>query len=491
MSAWTSAVRLRSNKHFSPGIEPLSGSEFSGAQGAFDLQRTRAVSGAGGTASQGTLTASQIAPWAPASGEIKNISLNTRTALDPGNDPLVNPNYPGFAPWAPQTPVGTQWLHMTDFCGAVLADGIGYHGTYMMYGGAGHSCQNPLFWVGFDLSDLTWKQIGNSPLPSDALSQSPNGDDLSMYPSDQFDSTWGDWFGNYSGWPTGFDQPGYNPPEGGHTRNSFVVRPASAAGNTSGQIITAWSLTGKNQGNSTSKGSFVWDCDTMLPSRTANLRPAAGSAVGGLAYFENLDAVVGFNFVATAFASNVDVLDCSTMTWSRRTGVGSAPNTFFDSTVFAYGDTLILINHFLTEQTPPFAAYSLNAAAIKAGTSASWATVTVTATTTWPIYSGNGLSGTVAFALCPENGKYYCVNRTHGNDKMWRLTLSGSHPSITATLDELTMTTGNLEARNALGSATRSYDYSRLHWSTWGRCFIWTGDYISGSVQALRPPDIS
>lgn len=422
------------------------------------------------------------APWAPASGEIKNISLNTRDSIDPKNDPLANPSYPGTPPWEAG---GYAWNTMTAFCGAVLATDIGLRGTYMQYGGAGHSAVNANHWIGFDLVTQLWARVGKRPLPSNSLSLGVSG-----YPAAQFNQTWGEWQGNYSGWPSGFAQSGYNPPEGSHTRNSFIYRPAEKAGNDGGEIVIAWQPTGMQSGTGI-KGGHVWDADTELFSRHANERPAHGSDCGGMVYFEDLDTMIGLNMVSSAPPVSVDVFDCATKTWTRRTTTNVPSVAHFDSTSFEHAGYYILCDHETSVLTPPMRFYAISAAALISGSGMAWSNqLTVTATTTWPTVA-SGLSSTVAWALCPENGKFYAVNRAHGSTKMWRLTPPSNPITGTWVVDELTMTVGTLEGRTQGGSSSNSFDYSRLIWSTYARAFIWTGDYVLGAVQALRPPDIA
>ena len=432
------------------------------------------------------------APWAPAAGTIANISTNTRDDIDPRYDPSANPNYPAAPPWESGP---SYWLGRAAYCGAVLADELGDCGTYMQYGGAGHATVNACFWVGFDLSDRTWKRIGNRPLPSDGLFGLIGTDTTTLHPATQIDPTWGDWQGNSTAWGA-FAQGGWNPPEGGHTRNSFFVRPAAKAGNAHGQVVTCWQPTGANSGTNI-KGSFVWDADTKLFSRTANLRPDWGSACGGVGYFESLDIAVACNYQSNADATSIDWLDCSTMTWGTRTTTANGARIGVDSTNIVHeqgsAKLWIVCRHFTSAPvTPPFDLYAIDAQKIKDGTAQSWTTLTVSAAS-WPI-ADDGFSGTVQWSRCPIDGCYYAVNRQHGSNKLWKLTppagtTAASQLSGTWTITEQTLT-GTLDGRNSLGAGAAVHDYSRLRWSRWANAFLWTPNYTAGSVQAIRPQGV-
>jgi len=427
-----------------------------------------------------------VPSWAPAPGEIKAISLNTRADVDPRNDALANPSYPSAAAWeyAP-------WSSMTDFAGAVLAEGVGSHGTYMQYGAAGHSAVSAPFWIGFDLSDRLWKRIGNRPLPSDGLriprnlSQSAFGTIQTYYPVEQFDATWGDWKGNYSGWPAGFAQPGYNPPEAGHTRNTFFYRPPAKAGNTGGQIVTAWQPTGVNTGTGI-RGGFVWDADTALWSRHSNLRPTYGHNGFGTVYFPSLDVAIAHLTESSGYLSTIYMLDCATMTWATRAVNASPSNPYvtYGSSAFAHGNLLIVANNALTAETPPMTLHAIDASAVKNGSGATWVDLIVSAAS-YPV-AANGTTYTVSWALCPENGCYYAVNRQHGSNKLWKLTPPANPLAGVWVITEETMT-GTLDARLSSGASGASFDYGRLIWSSYIRAFLWSPDYVSGAMQAIRP----
>lgn len=435
-----------------------------------------------------------VAPWAPVSGTIANISLNTRVDINPANDPLANPNYPLDAPWED---AGYGWHTVAAYCGAVMAEDIGSKGTYLQYGGAGHAAVNATFMFGFDLDDRLWKRIQKRPLPTDSLglAAADQANFGSYYSVDQLDSTWGNWKGDYSGWGS-FAQPGYNPPVGGHTRNSWVYRPASAVGNTSGQVITAWHDTGRLSGTG-SRGSHIWDADTGNWSHTTNLRPNAGSSVGGIRYFPHLDAVIGMNLESSSSGYQfLDVLDCSTMTWSRRT-LTNGIDCYVDATCFACDDLYVFVSN-VADPGTPMLFYGIEASKIKDGISAGWTPLNISAAS-YPLSGTTDIylefTKNVQWEQCPIDGNFYAVNRLHGSNKLWKLVPPPGNTAAklagTWTITEQTLTGETLDCRISNGTSLwPSFDYSRLRWSTWANAFIWTSDYNAGNVQAIRPQGV-
>ncbi len=405
-------------------------------------------------------------------GSIATISTNTRASVDPKNDPTANPNYPAAPPWE----TGSAWS-LSDalgaFCGAVFADGIGEQGTLMMWAAPGHSTNlEATCWVGFDVATREWKIVGRKPLPCAPFTASPGN----FPPSTQFDHEWGDWIGGSTDWPEAFRQPGYNPPFGSHTRNSFVYIPPAAAGNTKGKIVIAWQPTGNGSGTDL-RGSWVWDADTELFSRTANLRPQADSTCTGMAFAPDANIVIGQN----AFSSTVsllDFLDLSTMTWTRRNATSSVVVSF-DSTNFVIGDLFVMARN--GDGSPPTQFLAAPISTVKAGGSWAWTTLTVSAAS-WPTKSG--ATWNVSWARCPINGAYYAVNQVNGSNKLWMLT----PPTTDGDTAGLLSGTWTITEETLTGSlAGASFDYSRLRWCHALTAFLWFSDSPAGVVQAIRP----
>jgi len=417
------------------------------------------------------------APYFVPSGAIVTLAtVNTRADVNPRNDPALNPNHPSAAPWEASAGWGANGL--SAFCGGLMCEGIGAAGTYMTYAATGHSTNlEACCWLGFDVAELRWKLI-TDPLPTPVINASLW--DPGVYPpTSQFDATWGDWVGDSDDWPEAFRQAGYNPPMGSHTRNSYVYIPPADAGNTKGKIVVAWQPTGNNSGTGI-RGSWVFDADTGLFSRTADLRPSSGSDVTGVAYAPDSGIVIGHNFVSSTTSADLDFLDLSDLTWTRRTGT-NAIVVRIDSTNFVIGDLFVMVRH-EPSGDPVMTFWAAPISTVKAGGSWGWVQLDVDAAS-FPVYS-DGRSWMVAWARCPTNGAFYAVNRINGSSTIWKLTPPTTDGDTSGLLSgEWTITSETLDG-TLVGTL---YDYSRLQWSTALNAFLWYADPVDGPVQAIRP----
>lgn len=426
-------------------------------------------------------TANPLLPvlWEVPSGAITNVSLNNRDSVNPRNDPLLNPNHPNQPPWEFPGSIGWSSDQLSEFCGAVFCKDWGPAGRYAMWGAPGHST-NLEFpgWVVFDVSTRRW-MIPDAPPPVSYTTQAQWGSGLP--PSTQADRTWGEWTGGSTDWPVGFRRPGYNPPFGSHTRNNFVYLPASAAGNTSGEIVVAWHGTLGASGTGV-PCQHIYNCDTGLWRRTQNLRPGHGSSVGGVAYHPGQDVVVGFSIESSGTTTVLDYLDMTTETWVRRSSTNGLPVNI-DSTNIVCGDLFVYVGNGAS-QTMRAARVSQ----VKAGGSWSWSNITVSATS-WPIKSGGSLPNTLScqWARCPVNGAWYAVDRNGGSLTLWKL----QKPAGVADGDTAGLLAGTwnvtTETLTGAGLEPAQYDYSRLQWCDSITAFLWTGDLHTSNVQAIRP----
>lgn len=455
--------------------------------GAASTVASLTLTGANTTMGHLSSAAPMAAPsWAPAAGEIKSINLNTRNDIDPKNDPLANPNYPNTPPW--DVIGGTGWQHARDYCGAVYCKDLGPLGTYFEYDASGHSANGATSGSGFDINTRTWARKTPRPLPVNNLQGYVSGSnpDPSL-----FDHSAGHWIGDSPLIPEAFRQPGYNPNAGSHTRNNWFYRPAAKAGNGTGEVWICWGVTGVGSGT-TARGGHVIDLDTGLQRTHANLRPATGSACGGMVYFEDLDCGIGFNHGSSANTSSVDYIDCVTGLWTRRTATNSIL-LIPDSTVFRWGNYLVVCINENTPNPAPMRFYALDVVTMLVSPT-SWFELTISAVS-YPVsefssYGGLGKSWTVNWAYCPVNGCFYATNRSHGSNKVWKLTPPGA-VNGTWVITEETMT-GTLSARSHNGTPSASFDYNRLQWiqTNWPGCpgfFGWVEDYMSGVFQVIRP----
>lgn len=430
--------------------------------------RDASVSDAGLATDAGELDAGSLTP-----GSITNISLNTRADINPRNDATLNPLFPNRAPW--EASVGWGASALSAYCGAVMATHLGAQGTLLQWGAPGHSTNlEATCWLGFDVATRRWKLI-TRPLPNGVFAAYQAG--VTPAPS-QLDHTWGDWKGDSVDWPAAFRQPGYDPPAGSHTRNSFVYVPPTVAGNAHGKVVVAWHPTGNTSGTGL-RGSWLWDADTGLFSRTANLKPSAGSAVGGLALIPDAGVVLGHNSPATFTSNVIDVLDLATATWTRRTATSSL-GLAIDSTNFIVGDLFVHVHNDASATPMTFSAAPISA--IRTGSAWSWSPLTVSATS-WPTKGTSTF--TTQWTRCPENDAFYAVNRTGGSHTLWKLT-APAPPNDTAGLLSGTwrITTETLSGDPLEDAA---FDYGRLQWVPALHAFLWLGDLHTSPVQAIRP----
>jgi hypothetical protein len=407
-------------------------------------------------------------------GTITNISLNTRADVNPRSNTDLNPNAPSQAPW--EISVGWGASALSAFCGAVFAKDMGAAGKLMCWGAPGHSTNLEFAaWVAFDVATDSWEIIG-SPPPTEVVTTYTAG---VTPPTSRFDHTWGEWNGGSTDWAEAFRRPGYNPPMGSHTRNSFVYIPAADAGNSAGKIVVAWQPTGNVSGTGIA-GSFIYDCDTGLFSRTANVRPGHGSDCTGVAFHAEQNVVVGHNRVSTTTTSELDYLDLSSDTWVRR-NASAAVAVRIDSTNFVCGDLFVMVSN--TTQPPVFMAAPVST--VKAGGSWAWATLTVSAAS-WPT-NGSGNTLTTQWSRCPVNGAWYAVNRQAGSLTLWKLVKpTGVADSDTSGLLAGTWTV-TTETLTGVGLEGASFDYGRLQWAPSLSAFLWFGDLHTSAVQAIRP----
>ncbi|MBK9234545.1 MAG: hypothetical protein IPO19_00135 [Rhodoferax sp.] len=428
-----------------------------------------------------------------APGAIRNISSNTRADIDPGKDLLSNINHPALPPW--DFTHGTQWQHTTDFCGAAFGAALGAQGTYLMYGAAGHSAGGPCTWMGYDVAESKWKLVGPKPLQTDSLMTFVPG--VTPSPT-KFDHVWGDYIGASKDWPAGWARPGFNPPEGSHTRNSFVYRPPHRARNAKGQIIHAWQPTGGRSGTQYGAGvspvilgSHFYDLDTNLWHRTTNTRISYGSL--GITYHEASDSVFGHLCEGSAYGNYVDWLNCATMVWTRvRISDAAAPYIPYDSICFTVGGLYVIaVYDHADNPAVPMHLWALSIADIMAGSSnLRWTHMALSAAE-WPMNTGPNPEGKVnmqntGWALCPANGCFYALSHTTNSNRLYKLTPpEGGDASVLA--GTWTLSTEAFVGGNALWSST---DYSRLQWAPALNAFVWTGEDISGPVQAIRPSGV-
>ncbi len=437
------------------------------------------------SADSGLLTLSSASPIPD--GTVQSVSVNTRLSIDPESSAQHNPNYAGAnlfpgsvvgrAPWIfPLNLFG--WAHVTDYCGSVYCTSYGEQGSILQYGDAGHSAGGPSIWARYDVATAQWTLVGRA-LPTDSLQSYVAG---SNPPATRFDHTWGDWIGGSNDWPIGWRQPGFNPPAGSHTRSSFFYRPPRKAGNLAGQVVATWQPTGKNGGTGCG-GSFYFDLDSGLWHRTRNLRPNAGSSQESI-YYEPNDIALAVVMEFSHFADAVYVLDCATMTWSKRPVTGSVPWVISDSTQFICGGLLVVvIETTAANDVEPMAFFAMPIEAIVSGIGMRWTKLKINAAS-YPVSPMDGIIRAMSISWNRfSDGHFYATNLGYSPHTLWKLI-----PPAGNDVDKL-LGTWLIGTQVLVGDeiSRSSRDFSRLQYVPAIDSFLWTGDDIGGPVQAIRP----
>ncbi len=150
-----------------------------------------------------------IPVWAPAAGEIRNISHAPRRH-PLGAGAVLSEIDPKYQPWNPEAPRQGPYKATEYYWGSVL----GYCGVchnpdtrQLVIYGAGHASINVCAPFAFDLNDLRWKWL-DVPLPFDGYRQilvnrhsaPPSEATVRLYyPEEQLDYDWGELKGDWMG----------------------------------------------------------------------------------------------------------------------------------------------------------------------------------------------------------------------------------------------------------------------------------------------------
>lgn len=413
-----------------------------------------------------------VIDWIPGLGQVATVSQNTLAAINPASDPLANPNYPATPPWERTA----AWTHCLDFGSVIMCDDIGTHGTIMFYAAAGHSACNPTMWVGYDLAQRTWRRVGRRTLPNDDMHLG-----LEAYPG-LLDPVWGDYIGSAAGWGA-FAQPGYNPPAGSHAYGGLTYRPAAKAGNAGGQILYPLNATGGTAGNA-SRGSWIWDADTELFERSANLRPAAGGAtVGGTEYFESIDSAFALNTANSTWLMTLDWFDWSSKTWTRRNSQTTLYNVGLSGLSLAHQSASLYI--ICDVNGGAIKLYAAPVDKVAAGTAWAWSELTV-------VNSSGDAIPTVAWVWHDTKQCYYGAGyQPSQGHYLYKLTTPGTTQaqclSGAWTITRETIAGEALVFLNGNGTSTGFNNLGFLTYSRKLDCLFWMSNYVGGPVQALQP----
>jgi hypothetical protein len=429
-------------------------------------------------------------------GSVLNVGSNTLQSLDPNLDATQNANYgganlvpayvAGFASWCYSA---TGWGRCTDYSGLVYCSGYGAEGSLMNYGSAGHAAGGPCIWARYDIATATWSLIGKA-LQTDSLTQVflPGTNTFSgIPPATRWNSDWGDWIGASTDWPVAWRQPGFNPPEGAHTRAGLVYRPASAAGNSQGEIWATCFSSGVTGGLplGASMGCFVFDLDTGLWSRAT--KRAYGTPFEAQ-YDAVHDKIVCCVWEFSHWMDFVDVLDCATRVWTRRYITDpTRPYVQFDSSQFIYQNWFVVcVIESISNPNPPMKLYAvdLNLIAGSASIPNVWP-LNISAPSGYPVTLNipSGVNGPInsqtnAWMYNSDDGCFYCINKGGDPHRFWKMTPPADPITGTWVITPQTLTGDAL--------VVSSTDYATMHYIPSKKAFAYQSNNTSARMALVR-----
>ena len=447
--------------------------------------------------------------WAPAPGEIRNISYAPRTHPSGAGAVLAEID-PKYQAWNPMAPRQGPYKATEYYWGSVN----GYSGIcwntdtrQLVNYGAGHASINVCAPFCFDLKDLRWKWL-DIPLPFDGYarvltskhSTPPSPEAIAaLYPNREVDYAWGELNGDSPAWEAAFGKglwlrPGVIQPIPGHTRNVLGHIPASIMGNRKGGLFKFGSASGVLSG-AHSICSHIFDYDTASWRRTANQPPSFRGAT--TAQSTIIDVETG-TVVHYGGGAQFKVFDFSTDAW-RPMRVAS---NFIDGStdagnVLAFPPGRLLVGAFARDATgraayyngKTFVFFAVDIDAVVGRGMFSLVTLSVDASA-WPLNSAGNNTG-IGWGYCPENNCFYCINGENHSLNYWRLAPPAGATKQSHYLSEKWTLTQHSFASGTLSSpGSRSWVFNRLSWDRKSRSFLWFPDSVNGPVQAFRPAEL-
>ena len=460
--------------------------------------RGRSSSGTGG-----------VPAWAPAPGEIRNISYAPRMHPLGAGATLaeIDPKYQAWNPEAPrQGPYKATeyyWESVNGYSGICWNSDT----RQMVNYGAGHASINVCAPFCFDLNDLRWKWL-DTPLPFDGYGRvltggfdaPPSSAIISkLYQNREIDYDWGELNGDSPAWEVAYGKgpwlrPGRVQPIPGHTRNVLGHIPASIMGNTKGGLFKFGSASGVLSGTH-SIGSHIFDHDTATWRRTANQPPNfRGSTTAQSTIVDSQTGTV----IHYGGGRQFKVFDFATDAWRPMQVSSNAVDGSTDAgNVLAFSPGRLLVGAFARDQagraayyngkTFVFCAVDIEAVAGKGMFSLAALTIDAGA---WPLNKAGNNTG-IGWAFCPENGSFYCVNGEHQSSSYWRLAPPSGARKQSDYLSGIWSLTQHSFVSGSLSSpGHRSWVFNRLSWDRASRSFLWFPDNVNGPVQAFRPAEV-
>lgn len=507
------------------GVRELWLNWFHGGQEVSTYPRTAFYTGlAYGTSRIGAMNMTTVAmpTWVPAAGATGLVGYTTGSHpvsgwgasvvdLDPLGDSW-NPTPSNSGPWNAGVSYAYPFHSVNSYSGGAWS--VTQRKFLML--GAGHSAYSIPVPYSYSVANMGWKWEA-VPVPSDGLAKC-NKAQLTrslveaQYPTTQFNYTWGEWQGDYSGWPAGFSRAGEIFPEVAHSYGSLVWIPGSAIGNTNGAMLITSQATGISTGSDMIGGGHHFNLDTGKWVRNANQRTGtvsqSNAAAGGACWFGgSVNKAFALGYVSSATATYIDVFDPATKTWVQRTSTNSVDLPLVNGGISAHeaGGLLLLpcpetsgggasylgVRHRL---------YATSAAAAAAG-GHTWTILNVSASS-WPLNTvgtGSGTIGGVNWCYCPRNGCFYALPMASNGTTLWKL----SPPSGASTLTQYltgtwTVTSETLSSsvrmRNLddslINAGAEAYIYNRLVWDELTGCLLYFDSSAYAKAQAIHPQGV-
>lgn len=451
-----------------------------------------------------------VPAWAPAAGQIKQISYNA------GAHPLgagavlseINPATQPFNPYAPDGSIffnGYGWHTWYGYCGAAFNTDT----RQIVHYGTGHVSCNVTAPLCFDLNDLRWKWL-DTPLPFDCLGKllgvaayPTQAQVEQFYPPEQYNYDWGDVSGDWAGWPSGYGQPGKIQPLPTHSYATQVHIPASAMGNTKGGYLMFGSYEGVINASGNANGCHLFDFDTQSWSRGNNVWPGGSSYGRGAATDYQTGKVIVFGSWSQY---EFRVFDPATKLWATRTATGTPAYTssgdHHGNLIHAAANLYVIPGGRTASDAPcnwetylQGVTYRFHVAPVNGILGAGSFTLTeltVNVQGTWPL-NDQGNNYTIGWTYCPVDRCLYAINGVHGSNKYWKLSppagalSQNDYLTGTWTLTDHTFASGTLQSPGF----TRSQMYNRMKWDALSRSFVFWVNSNTGPVQAWRPEGIA
>jgi hypothetical protein len=415
-----------------------------------------------------------------------------------------NPFAPTLGPYACQ---GYRWNSIYGYCGAAWNEDT----RQLICYNSGHVGANASAPFCFDLNDLRWKWL-DVPLPHDSLSrlsaagiayvENIPGDAQAVvatfYPPEQYNYHWGDFNGSWSGWPTGYRQPGKIQPLPSHTYGNRVCIPAAVMGNNKGGFLTY----GRYEGclnSSNANGSHLFNLDTQTWVRGANHWPGGASNGHGARCDKLTGKVIAFGGFQGSF--RFVIFDPATRLWTTKKQNGAAASTNTDQPGVNIHDAARLFivprqiqvsgqNASWQRHGTWYKFFAVDVDAVLGTETATFVQLHVKEQGGWPL-NDFGNNEWIGWSYCPEDECLYAINGVEGSNKYWRLApprkavSQQDYLSGTWTLTEHLFLSGSLKSPGEY--TKRSMMYNRLNWDKLSGSFVWFPDSIDGPVQAFRP----